>query len=526
MNDTIAAAGWDLTDFQANPVALWAHDSCAPPIGGARNVAVEGDHLLGDIEFAPPETYAFADTIYRLVLGKFLRAVSVGFLPTRYAFVENDPECGFGIDFLEQSLLEISICPVPANPNALQEARRQGIDMRPLVEWAERTLDCDGKASLPRAELERLRRAAKEPAMTARTPPRSARSGRPARRTGNASEDDPTVCTCGRSADDECGLADPSECAVHGGDAAPPEADEKLLATLRRLLGRRKDGDAPDNDDLPVAHEDAIRLAHKSMRTAKAYTAEGMTHHAKALSLPDGVVDALDADPITGPPADPDPDANTEKAALHQPGGAIERYKRRGETDAFEHHVAADGDRPRIARPQAVSLSAKQISTNFRCMQHEDFLHARYRHIGPYVRPDIGLVRRRENFHQHERRHQQPIIVSPRGAGDPQIGHPDVVIGAHPRPYSGLYDRTPLRADRREVVADQPSGLALNRTMDGGGRGHRARRAVHQLPAIAATLRVPVEELHHSHCRWKFARCAHAVLVARAVEVTVVMPVR
>jgi len=317
MNDTIAAAGWDLTDFQANPVALWAHDSSAPPIGGARNVGVEGDRLLGDIEFAPPETYAFADTIYRLVLGRFLRAVSVGFLPTRYAFVENDPERGFGIDFLEQSLLEISVCPVPANPNALQEARRKGIDTRPVVEWAERTLDGDGKASLPRAELERLRRAAKEPAMTARTPPRSATSKRPSnvRRVGGGSEDEPTVCTCGRSAEDECGLTDPSECAVHGGTAAVPEADEKLLAALRRLLGRRKDGDAPDNDDLPVAHEDAIRLAHKSMRTAKAYMAEGMTHHAKALSLLDGVVDALDADPITDPPTDPDPDANAEKAA-------------------------------------------------------------------------------------------------------------------------------------------------------------------------------------------------------------------
>ena len=64
-----------------------------------------------------------------------------------------------------------------------------------------------------------------------------------------------------------------------------------------------------------MTHEDAIRLAHKSMRTAKAYMAEGMTHHAKALSLLDGVVDALDADPVTDPPADPDPDANTEKAA-------------------------------------------------------------------------------------------------------------------------------------------------------------------------------------------------------------------
>jgi len=316
MNDTIAAAGWDLTDFQANPVALWAHDSSAPPIGGARNVGVEGDRLLGDIEFAPPETYAFADTIYRLVLGKLLRAVSVGFLPTRYAFVENDPERGFGIDFLEQTLLEISVCPVPANPNALQEARRKGIRHAAVGGMG-------GANARRRGQGEPAARRIGTPAQGSKgtgydsthAPPRSARSGRPARRTGNAGEEDPPVCTCGRSAEDECGLADPSECAIHGAAAAAPEADEKLFAALRRLLGRRKDGDAPDNDDVPVTHEDAIRLAHKSMRTAKAYMAEGMTHHAKALSLLDGVVDALDADPVTDPPADPDPDANTEKAA-------------------------------------------------------------------------------------------------------------------------------------------------------------------------------------------------------------------
>ena len=159
MGDTIDAAGWDISDFERNPVALWAHDSSAPPVGGASNVAVEGDRLMGDIAFAPPETYLFADTVYRLVLGKFIRAVSVGFMPTKYSFVENDPERGFGIDFLEQILLEISVCPVPANPNALAEARRKGIDTRPLMEWAERTLDGSEKVTLSRTELERLRKA-------------------------------------------------------------------------------------------------------------------------------------------------------------------------------------------------------------------------------------------------------------------------------------------------------------------------------------------------------------------------------
>ena len=319
MDDTIDAAGWDLTDFNRNPVALWAHNSSAPPIGGARNVGVEGQRLMGDIEFARPETYAFAETIYRLLLDKFIRAVSVGFMPVRYRFAEGNPDRQHGIDFLEQSLLEISVCPVPANPNALAEARRKGIDTRPLIEWAERTLDGGGKVVLPRAELERLRMAAKEPAMA-----RNPRSRSKGARADGATEDDPEASTaaigkCGRDPGAECGMTDPAECSVHGDSKAEPEADEAkaLAALLRRFLPRRKDDGATGDDDLPLAHEAAIRLAHKSLRTSKAFLTEALTHHAKALDLLGDVVDALDdaptADPKSDPPADPDPDA--EKAA-------------------------------------------------------------------------------------------------------------------------------------------------------------------------------------------------------------------
>jgi HK97 family phage prohead protease len=346
MGDTIDAAGWDIADFERNPVALWAHDSSAPPIGGARNVAVEGDRLMGDIEFAPPETYAFAETVYRLVLGKFIRAVSVGFLPVRYNYVTDDPERNFGIDFLEQTLLEISVCPVPANPNALAEARRKGIDTRPLVEWAERVLDSDGvelkRTLISRDELQRLRTAAKEPSMAtrpripgqARRAPARADGALSARRTDGAGEDDPesggaVVGTCGRGPDDACGMTDPSECSVHGGAAALTDTDEKLLARLRRLLGFRKDDGGSDtrspSDDPPVAHEDAIRLAHKSMRTAKAFMTEAMGFHAKALDLLDGVVDALDEDPVSGtaPNTDPDADPGADKAAQLRRAAAL-----------------------------------------------------------------------------------------------------------------------------------------------------------------------------------------------------------
>ncbi len=316
MGDTIDAAGWDISDFERNPVALWAHDSSSPPIGGAANVGVEGRRLMGDITFAPPETYAFADTVYRLVTGKFIRAVSVGFMPVRYRFCDPDDDRPGGIDFLEQSLLEISVCPVPANPNALAEARRKGIDTRPVMEWAERTLATGGKAVLPRAELERLRMAAKEPAM-ARNPRPRTRHVKGAR-TDGATEDDPDAAAlgkCGREPDAECGMTDPAECSIHGASKAEPEADDTkaLAALLRRLLPRRKDDGGTGGEDLPLEHEDAIRLAHKSLRTSKAFLTEAVTHHAKALDLLGDVVDALDDAPESDPSVDPDPDA--EKAA-------------------------------------------------------------------------------------------------------------------------------------------------------------------------------------------------------------------
>lgn len=136
LGDRIDPDGWDLQEFRRNPVALWAHDSLAPPVGRARNVFVEGRRLMGDIEFAPPEVYPFADTIFRLVDGKWLNAVSVGFLPTAAAFVENDPDRRGGIDFQRQTLIEISIVPVPANANALAEARSKGVNVGLLARGA------------------------------------------------------------------------------------------------------------------------------------------------------------------------------------------------------------------------------------------------------------------------------------------------------------------------------------------------------------------------------------------------------
>ena len=155
-NDSIEAAGWLLDTFRANPVALFAHDSSALPIGRAANVSVQNKKLVGDIEFADADTYPFADTVFRLVSGGFLKAVSVGFKPKKWKLT-SDTNRPYGIDFKQQELLEISVCPIPANPSCLIEARSKGIDTRPLRDWAEQVLDGEGASTVARRDLESIR---------------------------------------------------------------------------------------------------------------------------------------------------------------------------------------------------------------------------------------------------------------------------------------------------------------------------------------------------------------------------------
>ncbi len=116
--DRIDPAGWVLSDFRRNPVALFAHNSRALPIGRARNVRVGENTLLGDIEFADADISSFADQCWRIVRGGFMPAVSVGFAPLEWSWAR-DPARPGGIDFRRQALLEISCVPVPAHPGAL-----------------------------------------------------------------------------------------------------------------------------------------------------------------------------------------------------------------------------------------------------------------------------------------------------------------------------------------------------------------------------------------------------------------------
>lgn len=137
--DVVSVDGWDLKNYQKNPVVLWAHDYRRLPVGRGHDVKVDGGSLRAVAEFAAKEVSEFADEVYRMVVGKFLSAVSVGFVPRKWAFSEENGR-QFGIDFLEQELLEFSVVPVPANPNALVSLAASGGDCRLIREWASEAL--------------------------------------------------------------------------------------------------------------------------------------------------------------------------------------------------------------------------------------------------------------------------------------------------------------------------------------------------------------------------------------------------
>ena len=134
--DTLDAAGWQLDAYRRSPVVLWAHDYSALPVARALEISTTPDALIAHAEFVSRDVYPFADIVYQMLKGGFLSATSVGFRPLTYVWNEERR----GMDFATQELLEFSIVPVPANPEALIQARGAGMDTAPLRAWAEQWL--------------------------------------------------------------------------------------------------------------------------------------------------------------------------------------------------------------------------------------------------------------------------------------------------------------------------------------------------------------------------------------------------
>lgn len=123
MGDVIEQSGWDLKNFLKNPVILYGHNQREEtlPIGKAIKVWVEGKgtkaaKLMFKVKFDLQDS--FAAEIYRKIKEGYLNTVSVGFIPSEWE--ELDPNNWFGgLKYISQELLELSVVPIPANPQAL-----------------------------------------------------------------------------------------------------------------------------------------------------------------------------------------------------------------------------------------------------------------------------------------------------------------------------------------------------------------------------------------------------------------------
>lgn len=136
LDGEVLVQDWDLRRFEKNPVVLYFHNlsgifSGEPehslPVGFATNTRIEQGKLLATINFVDEKANPLAEKCFQGFKQGSLRAVSVGFRPKSGAV---EMRAGADVYVLRgNELLEISVCPVPVNPNAVTtEARAASAD--------------------------------------------------------------------------------------------------------------------------------------------------------------------------------------------------------------------------------------------------------------------------------------------------------------------------------------------------------------------------------------------------------------
>lgn len=125
----VRASGWDLERFKSNPILLWDHperklEGSEPDdiLGTVENVHVEGTALIGDLQFVPEGVNEEADKVFRLMAARALKGVSVYFRPKQYHFEQVEKREIVVVD--KQELIEVSVTPIPSNPNTLARSLR------------------------------------------------------------------------------------------------------------------------------------------------------------------------------------------------------------------------------------------------------------------------------------------------------------------------------------------------------------------------------------------------------------------
>jgi hypothetical protein len=143
--EIIRADGWRFTRFAKNAPFVDSHEygTLEKLLGQVVDFKVAGKKLVETVQWAVDVAdNKLAQLGWKMTAAGYLKAVSVGFLPTRVVSKwDSDPmpyalamqEMGLGKDsnvraiYLEQEQIELSACIIGANPNALAKSFKAGV---------------------------------------------------------------------------------------------------------------------------------------------------------------------------------------------------------------------------------------------------------------------------------------------------------------------------------------------------------------------------------------------------------------
>jgi hypothetical protein len=125
--DVVIPGGVKLENYLKNPVVAFAHRYNELALAKAENIMVNADSIQAKVTFPKAGVSPLSDQVYELYKGGFMNAWSIGFIPGKWADLQNG-----GRQFSEWELLEFSAVLVPDNPEALTIMRSKGIDTAPI----------------------------------------------------------------------------------------------------------------------------------------------------------------------------------------------------------------------------------------------------------------------------------------------------------------------------------------------------------------------------------------------------------
>lgn len=133
--EVVVAQGMNSKEFEANPVLFWNHDY-GQPVGKCIRLKRQSEDVLAEFKLASkPDGWEgpfFPEFVGALIGQGIVRGVSIGYVPEqggmRRATADDRKRYGDAVHtvYSKWKLLEVSVAPLQANPQALVTAVRKG----------------------------------------------------------------------------------------------------------------------------------------------------------------------------------------------------------------------------------------------------------------------------------------------------------------------------------------------------------------------------------------------------------------